>query len=85
MLKEHYSLVSKHFKLNRFSIHNESKGWSLSHEGGMHVDNLYVEDRSVYRWTISDRTGGILFLNLPSEMFANQVLDYIKQTHIMFV
>lgn len=84
MKKEHYTLVSEQFNLFDFCNENHPSMWGEYGEDRM--NEFAVRVRADGRgWNIIDvRSSGVLFALLPSQLFANNVLAFIKQTQVLF-
>lgn len=83
MKKEHYEHVSRRFNLEAYHETNGAGYWSDDHEGT--IEHFRIVSSRSGNWGIRDlRSSALLFIRLPSERLANQVLKYIEETKILF-
>lgn len=83
MLKAHYChILSEFSELMEFDSYSPSF-WDAWYEGNAVVSDLRVMCTND-GWNIED-PHVVLFSALPTEKMANQILERIKQTEILFV
>lgn len=83
MNREHYAHVSHQFKLDTYHYCNRPENWSEDYEGLLETFTVREQDTRYGGWDIVD-SFDILFSNLPSKEFAEEVLKYIEETRVIF-
>lgn len=88
MTKDHFAHVSEHFNLVQYSVSNRPDVWEQNREGAVVSSTLRV-DQFGYRIGIHGqdmrgRKRGI-YVWLPNMQLAEEILQYIKSTEILFV
>ena len=90
MKKEHYKYISEHFNLERYHQENSPDAWKENGEGQIIISTIKCTewlDGETYciREYIGSRPFRLLFLNIPSEPLVKEIIQFIKDTEIMFI
>lgn len=87
MKKEHYDYITNHFNLKSYSFENSPDAWAKWREGTMNPSTAYVVQGSVADFNICaySEEYSTLFICIPSKELAEEIVDYIKSTEILFI
>lgn len=89
MTKDHFAHVSEHFNLDQYFYANRPDAWRPTREGAAISSTLYVEQDEDHGVGIRgrDARGEVcgIYVCLPNMQLAEEVLQYIKDTEIMFL
>lgn len=85
MKKEHFGYVSEHFNLKQYEELNHPDTWRERREGLVKTTSISIDyDTIMDRYDIVDHTV-TLFFNLPTKKLALEVIQFIKDTEIVFL
>lgn len=86
MNKEHYAHVCERFDLQQYSCLHDPEKWARHYEG--RASSIKVRQAPGSEWeivgTTDDEMTVILFIHIPSETLAEDVLACINETRILF-
>lgn len=93
MKREHFTLVSEHFDLTQHSCLNDPMFWRLTHEGKGDVTKLTLSEGvnpSIYEgslkcYNIVAHGELCIFIHIPTKGLAEEILQYIKDTEVLFI
>ena len=83
MKKEHYEIVSNHFNLKMYRNWNQPACWNDKFLD-FPIDGLYII-YGIDDYVIEYNPKCRVFTHIPSKELAEEVLQFIKNTEIMFI
>lgn len=86
MKREHFQLVSEHYNITAYHAGNSGELWAEEDEGTAAIDSMrvtYHTESNTYDIK-TDRHLNI-FTHFPTKELADEVLQFIKDTEVLFI
>ena len=86
MTRDHYAYISEQFNLSQYGDENNPDMWRVDYEGIICSSSLSSYEAPYIRgWAIGKIDLDAIFVSIPTKELADEIIQHIKDTEIMFL